>query len=247
MFFDVFKIWPPGGARPFVYFFVFACLHHVPLRSTRVSFHEVITFYNIKLFLKSIFVPMAWGSCNWQFCKQTVMSFVYRALQALFIVYENTFEIKNGKGHYKLSFETKNIKIGSVWGALGAKNCSKMGQNWAEICLQCSTGFVYCLWKNFEAKTGLGHYKLSFDTINIEVWSLEIAPVAENCSKMGRNWAEICLQCSVDFVFCLWKNFSNQNWWGTLKALIWDHEHWGLIILSCPKGKKLLKKGIQVG
>ena len=42
------------------------------------------------------------------------MSFVYRALQALFIVYENTFEIKNGKGYYKLSFETKNIKIGSV-------------------------------------------------------------------------------------------------------------------------------------
>ena len=58
-FFDVFKIWPPGGARPFVYFFVFACLHHVPLRSTQVSFHEVITFYNIKLFLKSIFVPVA--------------------------------------------------------------------------------------------------------------------------------------------------------------------------------------------
>ena len=80
------------------------------------------------------------------------MNFVYRALQTLFIVYENTFEIKNGKGHYKLSFETKNIKIGSVWGALGAKNCSKMGRNWAEICLQCSTGFVYCLWKNFAGK-----------------------------------------------------------------------------------------------
>ena len=189
MFFDIFKIWPLGGARPFVYFFVFACFHHVPPRSTQVSFHKVISFYNIKLYLKSIFMQSAWGSCNWQFCKQTVMSFVYRALQALFIVYENTFEIKNGKGHYKLSFETKNIKIGSLWGALGAKNCS----------------------------------------------------------KMGRNWAEICLQWSVDFVFCLWKNFSNQNWWGTLKALIWDHEHWGLIILSCPKGKKLLKKGMKVG
>ena len=122
-----------------------------------------------------------------------------------------------------------------------------MGRNWAEICLQCSTGFVYCLWKIFEAKTGLGHYKLSFDTINIEVWSLEIAPVAENCSKMGRNWAEICLQCSVDFVFCLWKNFSNQNWWGTLKALILDHEHWGLIILSCPKGKKKAQKRDESG
>ena len=42
------------------------------------------------------------------------MSFVYRGLQALFIVYENTFETKNGKGDYKLSFETKNIKIGSL-------------------------------------------------------------------------------------------------------------------------------------
>ena len=154
-----------------------------------------------KPFLKSCpsEVRVPWGL--------TVMSFVYRALQALFIVYENTFEIKNGKGHYKLSFETKNIKIGSVWGALGAKNCSKMGRNWAEICLQCSTGFVYCLWKIFEAKTGLGHYKLSFDTINIEVWSLEIAPVAENCSKMGRNWAEICLQCTVDFFFVYGRTF----------------------------------------
>ena len=27
------------------------------------------------------------------------MSFVYRALQALFIVYKNTFEIKTGKEH----------------------------------------------------------------------------------------------------------------------------------------------------
>ena len=64
------------------------------------------------------------------------MSFVYRALQALFIVYENTFEIKNGKGHYKLSFETKNIKIGSVWGALWAKTAQKL----AGIELK----FVYC-------------------------------------------------------------------------------------------------------
>ena len=174
--------------RPFVYFFVFACFHHVTLRSTRVSFHKIINFYHIKLFLKSIFVPVARGSCNWQFCKQKIMSFVYRALQALFIVYENTFEIKNGKGHYKLSFETKNIKIGSVWGALGAKNCSKMGRNWAEICLLCSTGFVYCLWKNFEAQTGFGHYKLSFDTIRIEVWSLEIAPGQKTAQKWAGIW-----------------------------------------------------------
>ena len=53
------------------------------------------------------------------------MSFVYRALQALFIVYENTFEVKTGKGHYKLSFETINVKIGSFLGSPGAKNCSK--------------------------------------------------------------------------------------------------------------------------
>ena len=50
------------------------------------------------------------------------MSFVYRALQALFIVYENTFEVKTGKGHYKLSFETINIKIGLFFGSPGAKN-----------------------------------------------------------------------------------------------------------------------------
>ena len=53
------------------------------------------------------------------------MSFVYRALQALFIVYENTFEVKTGMGHYKVSFETINVKIGSFLGSPGAKNCSK--------------------------------------------------------------------------------------------------------------------------
>ena len=55
------------------------------------------------------------------------MSFVYRALQALFIFYENTFEVKTGKGHYKVSFETINVKIGSYLGSPGAKNCSKKG------------------------------------------------------------------------------------------------------------------------
>ena len=55
------------------------------------------------------------------------MSFVYRALQALFIVYENSFEVKTGKGHCKLSFETKNVKIGSYLGSPGAKNFSKKG------------------------------------------------------------------------------------------------------------------------
>ena len=49
------------------------------------------------------------------------MSFVYRALQALFIVYENTFEVKTGKGHYKVSFETINVKIGSFLGSPGTK------------------------------------------------------------------------------------------------------------------------------
>ena len=39
------------------------------------------------------------------------MSLVYRALQALFIVYENTFEVITGKEHYKLSFDTIKIEI----------------------------------------------------------------------------------------------------------------------------------------
>ena len=56
LIFDIFKILPPGGTRPIVYFFVFACLQHVPLRSNQVSFHKVINFYDMKLFLKSIFM-----------------------------------------------------------------------------------------------------------------------------------------------------------------------------------------------
>ena len=71
------------------------------------------------------------------------MSFVYRALQALFIVYENTFEVKTGKGHYKVSFETINVKIGSVLGSPGAKNCSKKDQNFINLSLQGSVDFVY--------------------------------------------------------------------------------------------------------
>ena len=71
------------------------------------------------------------------------MSFVYRALQALFIVYENTFEVKTGKGHYKLSFETINIKIGLFFGSSGAKNCSKKDQNFIDFSSQGSEDFVY--------------------------------------------------------------------------------------------------------
>ena len=61
------------------------------------------------------------------------MSFVYRALQALYIVYENTSEVKTGKEHYKLSYETINIKIGSFLGSSGAKNCSKKDQNFMNL------------------------------------------------------------------------------------------------------------------
>ena len=70
------------------------------------------------------------------------MSFVYRALQALFIFYENTFEVKTGKGHYKVSFETINVKIGSVLGSPGAKNCSKKDRNFINVNSQGSVDFV---------------------------------------------------------------------------------------------------------
>ena len=71
------------------------------------------------------------------------MSFVYRALQALYIVYENTSEVKTGKEHYKLSYETINIKIGSSLGSPGAKNCSKKDRNFINLSSQGSVDFVY--------------------------------------------------------------------------------------------------------
>ena len=71
------------------------------------------------------------------------MSFVYRALQALYIVCEKTSEVKTGKGHYKVSFETINVKIGSVLGSPGAKNCSKKDQNFINLSSQGSVDFVY--------------------------------------------------------------------------------------------------------
>ena len=65
------------------------------------------------------------------------------ALWTLFIDYENNFEVKTGKGHYKLSFETINIKIGSFFGSSGAKNCSKKDQNFINVNSQGSVDFVY--------------------------------------------------------------------------------------------------------
>ena len=99
------------------------------------------------------------------------MSFVYRALQALFIVYENSFEVKTGKGHYKLSFETINVKIGSFLGSPGAKNCSKKVWNFINLSSQGSVDFVYWLWKNFWNQNGVEHYKVSFETINDKIGS----------------------------------------------------------------------------
>ena len=61
----------------------------------------------------------------------------------MFIVYENTFEVKTGKEHYKLSFETINVKIGSFLGLSGVKNCSKKDRNFINLSSQGSVDFVY--------------------------------------------------------------------------------------------------------
>ena len=71
------------------------------------------------------------------------MSFVYRALQALYFVCENTSEVKTGKEHYKLSFDTINVKIGSFLDCPGAKKCSKKVQNFINLSSQGSVDFVY--------------------------------------------------------------------------------------------------------
>ena len=49
-FFDIFKIWPPGGARPFVYFFVFTRFGNVPPR-----FDDFFLFEMNDLHKKNIF------------------------------------------------------------------------------------------------------------------------------------------------------------------------------------------------
>ena len=72
------------------------------------------------------------------------MRFVYRALQALYIVYENTSEVKTGKEHYKLSYETINVKIGSFLGSPGANNYSKKKEKkFINVNSQGSVDFVY--------------------------------------------------------------------------------------------------------
>ena len=71
------------------------------------------------------------------------MSFVYRALQALYIVYENTSEVKTGKEHYKLFYETISVKIRLFLGSPGAKNCSKKDQKFINFSSQGSVGIIY--------------------------------------------------------------------------------------------------------
>ena len=61
----------------------------------------------------------------------------------MFIDYAKNFGIKTGVEHYKLSFETINIKIGSFFGSSGAKNCSKKDQNFINVNSQGSVDFVY--------------------------------------------------------------------------------------------------------
>ena len=59
------------------------------------------------------------------FCKQTKTSFVYRALEALFTISENTFLVKIIEKHSKPSFETIFIVVGSFGGNLLAKDSEK--------------------------------------------------------------------------------------------------------------------------
>ena len=51
---------------------------------------------------------------------------IHWALRTLFIDYVKTFKIKTGVEHYKLSFETINVKIGSFLGFQGQKTAQKL-------------------------------------------------------------------------------------------------------------------------
>ena len=66
------------------------------------------------------------------FCKQTKMSYVFSALEPLFIISEKTFLVKIIEEHSKPSFETILIVVGSFGGDLLPKNSSKKGLNWVE-------------------------------------------------------------------------------------------------------------------
>ena len=59
------------------------------------------------------------------FCKQTLTSYVFSALDALFIISEKTFLVKIIEKHSKPSFETIFIVVGSFGGNLLAKDSEK--------------------------------------------------------------------------------------------------------------------------
>ena len=101
------------------------------------------------------------------FCKQTLTSYVFSALEALFIISENTFLVKIIEKHSKPSFETIFIVVGSFGGDLLAKTRQKR----AEIRLKTSKTvlltFFYESWIIFLMNTFERHTKLSFETIFI--------------------------------------------------------------------------------
>ena len=81
-----------------------------------------------------------------------------------------------------------------------------------------------------------------FGTLQAFIWyHKHWGLIIRNCSRdkyLLKNgpelgWNMFTVLCRL--FFCLCKNFFNQKWWGTLKVLFWDHENWGLIILSCSK------------
>ena len=122
-----------------------------------------------------------------------------------------------------------------------------MGWNWAEIRLKCSTGFVYCLWKNFWNQNW-------FWTLQAFIWYHKHWDwISLRCSrgkKLFKNGPELSWNLfTVLYRLCLlsMKKFWSQNWFGTLQAFIWYHKHWDLIIGNCSRGRKLLKNGPELG
>ena len=128
-------------------------------------------------------------------------------LEALFVVWENTFGIKTGGGHHKLWFDTIYNDIGLTWGALQAKKGPERGQKGPKLYFEASSGFVYYLRCYFEFKIGEEYHKIQSDTIFIDIYSIWGGLCIKKGTKRVKK-SQICVSRLLEALFVVTEKYS---------------------------------------
>ena len=93
---------------------------------------------------------------------------------------------------------------------------------------------------HFVDKYCCGTYKLSFETICIEIWPFVVFLKENKLLKYGKMQAKISKNCNWKGLVAFFVNYFDKNHWRTLQALIWDHLQHCCIIWRPSIGKKVV-------